>query len=160
MPNHFDSETLTEELLARLQKNDKILICRAKEGSDFLINKLNEKLEPNEKELINKLYTKNGISLRFILRFFFEKIFLCENNYETSKFIERIIKTRIYYVHGGTKNKALDEDELYYVSELLGSMIYLLIIKNISPSIFEKCWCIVEIHKMKIRNILKILKIS
>ena len=42
MPNHFDSETLTEELLARLQKNDKILICRAKEGSDFLINKLNE----------------------------------------------------------------------------------------------------------------------
>ena len=42
MPNHFDSETLTEELLARLQKNDKILICRAKESSDFLINKLNE----------------------------------------------------------------------------------------------------------------------
>ena len=57
------------------------------------------------------------------------------------------------------KNKELNEDELYYVSELLGSMIYLLIIKIISPSIFEKGWCIVEMHKMRIRNILKILKI-
>ena len=162
----FTSSISVLEVLAKQEKYlNKIKAFNKKENksnkeTDKIINKLNEKLEPNEKELINKLYTKNGISLRFILRFFFEKIFLCENNYETSKFIERIIKTRIYYVHGGTKNKALDEDELYYVSELLGSMIYLLIIKNISPSIFEKCWCIVEIHKMKIRNILKILKIS
>lgn len=162
----FTSSISVLEVLAKQEKYlNKIKAFNKKENksnkeTDKIINKLNEKLEPNEKELINKLYTKNGISLRFILRFFFEKIFLCENNYETSKFIERIIKTRIYYVHGGTKNKALDEDELYYVSELLGSMIYLLIIKNISPSIFEKGWCIVEIHKMKIRNILKILKIS
>lgn len=127
--------------------------------NDKIIKKVKGKLEPNEKELIDKLYTKNGISLRFILRFFFEKIFLCKNNYETSRFIERIIKTRIYYVHGGKKNKKLNDDELYYVSELLGSMIYLLIIKIISPSNFQKSWCIVEMHKMRIKNILEIFKI-
>lgn len=161
----FTSSISVLEILAKQDKYlNKIKAFNKRENkinneNDKVIKKIKEKLEPNEKELIDKLYTKNGISLRFILRFFFEKIFLCENNYETSKFIDRIIKTRIYYVHGGKKNKELNEDELYYVSELLGSMIYLLIIKIISPSIFEKGWCIVEMHKMRIRNILKILKI-
>lgn len=42
IPNNFDSETLTKELLTKLQKDDKVLICRAKDGSDYLINKLDE----------------------------------------------------------------------------------------------------------------------
>lgn len=42
MPARFDSETLTQELLSKIQKDDNILICRAKEGSDYLVNKLNE----------------------------------------------------------------------------------------------------------------------
>ena len=42
IPDNFDSENLTEKLLSELQKNDKILIFRAKDGSDFLINKLRE----------------------------------------------------------------------------------------------------------------------
>ncbi len=43
VPNHFDSETLTKELLSKLERDNKILICRAKEGSDFLVDELNSK---------------------------------------------------------------------------------------------------------------------
>lgn len=42
VPNKFDSETLADELISKLQKNDKVLICRAKDGSDILVNKLIE----------------------------------------------------------------------------------------------------------------------
>ena len=105
----FTSSISVLEILAKQGKYlNKIKAFNKKENkinneNDKVIKKIKEKLETNEKELIDKLYTKNGISLRFILRFFFEKIFLCENNYETSKFIDRIIRTRIYYVHGGKK---------------------------------------------------------
>lgn len=40
IPSRFDSGTLTEELLSKLQEDEKVLICRAKEGSDLLVNKL------------------------------------------------------------------------------------------------------------------------
>ncbi len=42
IPNNFDSETLTKELLLKLKTNEKVLIFRAKEGSDLLINTLND----------------------------------------------------------------------------------------------------------------------
>lgn len=66
IPNKFDSETLTEELLSKLQKNEKILICRAKEGSDFLINELQKHNYEYEDfyiyELKENLEKKNNIS--------------------------------------------------------------------------------------------------
>ena len=42
IPSNFDSETLAKELLLKLKPDEKVLIFRAKEGSDLLINKLNE----------------------------------------------------------------------------------------------------------------------
>lgn len=66
IPNKFDSETLTEELLSKLQKNEKIFICRAKEGSDFLINELQKHNYEYEDfhiyELKENLEKKNNIS--------------------------------------------------------------------------------------------------
>lgn len=128
--------------------------------NDEMIKTIKEKLTEKENELIDKLYTKNGISLRYIFRYFFEKVFNCEKDENTIKLINNTIKTRIYYIHGGKNNKKLDDENLYYVSELLSSMVYLLIIQIISPSAFQKEWVIIEKHKAKIKHIFKIFSIN
>lgn len=128
--------------------------------NDKTIKEIKEKLTEKECEFIDKIYTKNGISLRYIFRYFFEKIFNCESNGNTIKLIENTIKTRIYYIHGGKNNKQLDDENLYYISELLNSMIYLLIIQIISPSAFQKGWCIIETHKSRINRILEMFNVN
>lgn len=40
IPSRYDSQTLAKEILQELQPNDKLLICRAENGSDDLINAL------------------------------------------------------------------------------------------------------------------------
>lgn len=42
IPSRYDVKTLADEFLKELKSNDKILICRAEDGSDELINALNE----------------------------------------------------------------------------------------------------------------------
>ncbi len=42
IPYKFDSETLTKELLSALKKNERVLIIKAKDGSDVLSNSLRE----------------------------------------------------------------------------------------------------------------------
>lgn len=119
--------------------------------SNLIFNKILKKINADEKKFLNGIYNLNYTSLRDKLLYFFYNDYNLVNNDSTKKFINKIVNTRNYYVHGGRKTK-FDYDEIIVVSILLRAVLYLSILKICNKKIVKSDYVIVTSNKATINN--------
>lgn len=86
--------------------------------------KIDELLTREEQSFLRKIYNNKYVSLGDKIRYIFFK----ENNLidcpQSRCHIQKIIKTRNYFVHGGNNDNILEGVELFLTKELIGCMLY------------------------------------
>lgn len=138
----FISLVNTLELIATTRKYNTKTIQYAKSNNEVLKEeniimrkiqrkmKMDNKFQKKEIGMVSKYYRFDNVTLADKIKYFLYKKFELTQNESSDKIIFKIVKTRNYFVHGGSSKNLLSKIELVQIKNLLKNVLYILIMES------------------------------